>query len=79
MPKILIADDNDDMLETLERIFNLYKFTVIKAIDGVEAISKAEKHLPDIIILDGMMPKMDGFEACKLLKKNEKLPQYEPR
>lgn len=72
MPKILIADDNDDMLETLERIFKLYKFKVFTAIDGEKAVRQAEEHLPDIIILDGMMPKIDGFEACKILKKNEK-------
>lgn len=72
MPKILIADDNDDMLETLDRIFKLYKFKVFTAIDGEEAVVQAEKHTPDIIILDGMMPKMDGFEACKILKANAK-------
>lgn len=72
MPKILIADDNDDMLETLARIFKLYKFEVFTAIDGEKAISQAKKHLPDIIILDGMMPKMDGFEACRILKKDKK-------
>ena len=72
MPKILIADDNDDMLETLVSIFNLYKFDVLTALNGEEAIQIAEAQLPDIIILDGMMPKMDGFEACRILKKNEK-------
>ncbi len=72
MPKILIADDNNDMLETLDRIFKLYKFKVFTAKDGEEALTKAEEHAPDIIILDGMMPKMDGFEACGILKKNEK-------
>jgi len=71
MPKILIADDNDDMLETLERIFSLYNFDVVTAINGKEAVSKAKSDFPDIIILDGMMPEMDGFEACKNLKKDE--------
>jgi diguanylate cyclase (GGDEF)-like protein len=72
MPKILIADDNDDMLDTLDRIFKLYDFEVFTAINGKEAIKKAKLHAPDIIILDGMMPEMDGFEACKNLKKDEK-------
>ncbi len=68
MQKILIADDNEEMLDTLVRIFGLYDFEVIKALDGKEAIVNAERELPDIIILDGMMPVMDGFEACQILK-----------
>jgi diguanylate cyclase (GGDEF)-like protein len=71
MPKILIADDNEEMLETLVRIFSLYEFTVDTALNGIEAIEKAGTNNPDIILLDGMMPEMDGFEACRLLKKNE--------
>jgi len=71
MPKILIADDNEEMLETLVRIFSLYEFKVDTALNGIEAIDMAKKVSPDIIILDGMMPEMDGFEACRILKKNE--------
>jgi len=71
MQKILIADDNEEMLDTLVRIFGLYDFEVIKALDGKEAIAKAEKSQPDIIILDGMMPVMDGFEACQILKQKK--------
>jgi diguanylate cyclase (GGDEF)-like protein len=72
MPKILIADDNEEMLETLVRIFSLYEFTVETALNGIEAVEKAQNSSPDIIILDGMMPEMDGFEACRILKKNDK-------
>ena len=71
MPKILIADDNEEMLETLVRIFSLYEFAVDTALDGKKAIEKARQVNPDIIILDGMMPEMDGFEACRILKQNE--------
>ncbi len=70
MPSILIADDNAEMLETLERIFALYEFDVFKAENGKKAIEIAEKELPDLIILDAKMPVMDGFEACKILKTN---------
>ena len=70
MPSILIADDNAEMLETLERIFALYEFDVYKAENGKKAIEIAEKELPDLIILDAKMPVMDGFEACKILKNN---------
>ena len=72
MPKVLVADDNEEMLETLERIFLFYQFEVIKALNGLEAVNKVKTHCPDIILLDGMMPEMDGFEACKILKSSEK-------
>ena len=72
MPKVLIADDNAEMLETLEQIFTFYRFDVVKAKDGAEAVTAAEKHLPDIVVLDGMMPVMDGFEACKAIKNKSK-------
>jgi len=71
MPKILLADDNLDMLETLEQIFVLYQFDVVKAENGIQAVDKARETRPDIILLDGMMPEMDGFEACKILKNTE--------
>ncbi len=72
MPKVLIADDNAEMLETLEQIFTFYQFDVIKAQDGKEAVETTEKQMPDLIVLDGMMPVMDGFEACKALKGKSK-------
>jgi len=68
MPVILVADDNAEMLDTLERIYSFYKFDVIKAVDGRDAVEKAEKFHPDLIIMDAMMPEMDGFEACKIIK-----------
>ncbi|MGD9898634.1 MAG: response regulator [Calditrichaceae bacterium] len=68
MPRVLVADDNEDMLDTLERIFKFYQFDVEKASNGVEAIEIAQNSRPDLILLDGMMPVMDGFEACKVLK-----------
>jgi diguanylate cyclase (GGDEF)-like protein len=75
MPKILIVDDNFDMLETLEHLFSFYQFDVIKADNGKKAIEVAEKYFPDIILLDAYMPVMDGFEACKILKKKRKTKQ----
>ena len=72
MPKVLIADDNAEMLETLEQIFTFYQFDVVKAKDGAEAVAVAEKQMPDLVVLDGMMPVMDGFEACKALKGRSK-------
>lgn len=72
MPKVLLADDNEEMLDTLEHIFSFYQFDVLKATNGQEAVETARKSVPDIILLDGMMPEMDGFDACKVLKSSEK-------
>ena len=71
MPKILVADDNEEMLETLENIFRFYEFEVEKAVNGKIAVELAQKTNPDLILLDGMMPVMDGFEACRILKSDE--------
>jgi len=68
---VLLAEDNEHMLETLENIFRFYKFEVEKAVNGKEAIELARKTNPDLILLDGMMPVMDGFEACRILKSDE--------
>ncbi len=75
MPKILIVDDNFDMLDTLEHLFSFYQFDVIRADNGKKGVEVAEKQLPDIILLDAYMPVMDGFEACKILKKKRKTKQ----
>ncbi len=70
MPKVLVVDDNPDMVETLEHLFAFYGFEVVRAFNGKEGIEVAEKEQPDIIILDALMPIMNGFEACERLKKN---------
>ncbi|NOQ24360.1 MAG: response regulator [Bacteroidales bacterium] len=70
--RILLVDDEADILEFLS--FNLDKegFEVFTAQNGKEAIEKANEVLPHLIILDVMMPEMDGMEACELLRQDEK-------
>lgn len=70
--KILIADDEPDILEILS--FHLEKegYKVKKARNGLEALEKVEKHKPDLVILDIMMPEMDGIEVCKSLRNDSK-------
>jgi diguanylate cyclase (GGDEF)-like protein len=72
MPKILIAEDNSEMRETLEQLFNFYKFSVITAENGKIAVQKSKEKMPDVILLDAHMPVMDGFTACKKIKGNNK-------
>jgi DNA-binding response OmpR family regulator len=69
-PRILVVDDEPDVLELLE--FNLAGagFSVVSGLNGLDAINKARTHKPDLIILDLMMPEMDGTEACKLLRRD---------
>lgn len=68
LPKILIVDDEEDILELID--FNLAKegYETYTATNGVDAISMAKKVRPELIILDVMMPKMDGIEACRQMR-----------
>lgn len=65
---ILIADDERDILEMLEYTLSKEGYKVIKAENGQETLNKAVEHSPDIILLDIMMPKMDGIEVCRALR-----------
>jgi two-component system alkaline phosphatase synthesis response regulator PhoP len=67
-PIILIVDDEPDILELIE--YNLKKegYQVYTASNGKEAVAEAKKVIPDLIILDIMMPKMDGIEACRIMR-----------
>ncbi|MCI0417119.1 response regulator [bacterium] len=70
MPKILVVDDEDDVRNLLMMIFRDAGYEVESARNGKEAVEKARKEKPDLIFLDILMPVMDGFEACSLLKKD---------
>jgi two-component system alkaline phosphatase synthesis response regulator PhoP len=67
-PKILCVDDERDILDLL--VFNLEKedFEVYTASNGKEAVEAAKKTIPDLIIMDVMMPEMDGMEACRVIR-----------
>ncbi len=66
--KVLVADDEEYIQHILNFSFSAEGYQVITASDGEEAIAKAKCERPDVIVLDIMMPKMDGYEACKRLK-----------
>jgi DNA-binding response OmpR family regulator len=67
-PRILVVDDEPEAVELIE--FNLKQsgYTVSTAGDGAEALKKARSQVPDLIVLDVMLPEMDGFEICKALR-----------
>lgn len=66
--KILIVDDEEDILDLLEYNFEQEGYQVVRAMDGEEALKVAMVERPDIIILDIMMPKMDGVSACMAIR-----------
>lgn len=70
---ILVVDDDLDILEILSYNLNNEGYKVHTAENGVEAVKKAKKKKPNLIILDVMMPEMDGIEACEQIRKTEGL------
>lgn len=71
--KILLVDDEPDILEIVGYNLTAEGYQVITAENGVEALKKAKKHLPHLIILDVMMPEMDGIEACEKMREMPEL------
>lgn len=69
--RILIVDDEPDVLELLAYNFKVNGFKVLKATDGVDALSKLADSRPDIILSDIMMPNMNGVDFCKHLKMSQ--------
>jgi two-component system, OmpR family, alkaline phosphatase synthesis response regulator PhoP len=68
MIKILVVDDDPDIIEILRYNLSLAGYKVKSAFNGKEAVKKAKLFLPEIILLDIMMPEMDGIEACTQIK-----------
>jgi two-component system alkaline phosphatase synthesis response regulator PhoP len=66
--RILIADDEEDILDLLEYNLQQEGYEIVKARDGEEAIALAQTYRPDLVILDIMMPKLDGVAACRAIR-----------
>ena len=73
MKKIVIVDDEPNIVMTLEYTFKKQNFEVYIARDGSEALEILKTVIPDVILLDVMMPKVDGYQTLKLVKENNKL------
>lgn len=68
--RILIADDDCANLELLEEVLRLDNYEIIKARDGREALELFQEHRPDVVMLDIQMPRLDGYEVCRIIKSN---------
>jgi len=73
--KILVVDDDPDMRETLQMILESGGYKVVLAEDGEQCLAKLKSERPDLLLLDLLMPNMDGFEVCKALK-DPRLAKY---
>ena len=73
-PRILIADDNQDNRDILATQLATEDYELLQAADGEAALAAARSQLPDLILLDIMMPKLDGVEVCRRLKSDASLP-----
>ncbi|HNV23616.1 MAG TPA: response regulator, partial [Candidatus Omnitrophota bacterium] len=68
--KILLVDDEKEIVQLLDKKLSQEGFEVIKLSSGKEAVDKTKKYLPDLVLMDIMMPDIDGAEAVKLLQKD---------
>lgn len=73
-PSVLIVDDDVKLVELLQTYFEQEQFLVYTAYDGIEAVELVAKRKPDIMILDIMLPGMDGREVCRKIRQNNDVP-----
>jgi DNA-binding response OmpR family regulator len=74
MPTILLVEDDATLAETLRYNLEREGYTVIGAGDGVTALELARQDKPDIVVLDVMLPRLDGFSVCRMLRKESAIP-----
>lgn len=72
--RILVVDDEQRMIDLIRMNLELEGFQVLEAVNGIEALDQVRKHIPDLIILDIMMPQLDGFEVLKMLREFSSVP-----
>lgn len=75
MKKVLIVDDEVDVVEVVTVLLEHEGYQIMKAYDGKEALEIVDKETPDLIILDIMMPEIDGVEVCRRLRQRDELKE----
>jgi len=68
--RVLIVDDNRSLVKAAERILQKAGFEAITAFDGSEALKKVQEQKPDLVILDIVMPGLDGYDVCRALRRD---------
>ena len=74
--KILIIEDEENILEAVKYTLTQEGYDVFTSVDGEDGLEKAQEIKPDLVLLDVMLPKMDGFEVCRILRKNLEMPVF---
>ena len=74
MPTILIVDDNQKVIDMLRRTFIYEGYEVLIAMNGQQALSQAQAHRPDVMVLDWLMPGLDGLEVARRVSKADRIP-----
>ena len=74
MYKLLIVDDEEKIREVIREYAEFNDYQVMEACDGMEAVNICKTETPDLIIMDIMMPRLDGFSACKEIRKTKNIP-----
>lgn len=72
---ILLVDDEQDILDFLQYNLEREGYKVLTALNGLEGVEMTQKHSPDLVLMDVMMPRMDGIEACHMIRKELNLTQ----
>lgn len=74
MPKrVLVVEDEPNIVESLSFLVRQAGYNILIARDGLSAVRTLEEHVPDLILLDVMLPRMDGFDVCKTIRADERL------
>src|SRR5437868_15121305 len=67
-PRVLVVDDESDFIELLKYNLGSQGFDILTAINGMEALNAARRELPDVVLVDLMLPDIDGFSVCEILR-----------
>ena len=72
-PLVLVVDDNKITTKLMHRYLDAHNFEVFEAFDGIECLEKLKERKPNLVVLDVMMPRMDGYETVKQMREDEQL------
>ena len=75
-PRVLVVEDDDEIAQTLQRSLRLEGYEVRIASDGVSALDDAHAFLPDLVVLDLGLPRLDGIEVARTLRANDDVPNH---